>query len=111
MEKKKTKLKISGSSTKTISNIELAKSKGKNSVIIEKKLGRFGNKPRFPRTGKQETSFKSKPFTTSKEPVFSKPSPAPSNNFEKRKLAEQRATRRLKGELPKRENWVQKSVS
>jgi len=54
MEKKKTKLTISGSSTKTISNIELAKSKGKNSVIIEKKLGRFGNKPRFPKNNKQE---------------------------------------------------------
>ena len=102
MERKKTKLTISGSSKKTISNIELAKSKGKNSVIIEKKLGRFGNKPRFPRTSKQETSFKSKPFITSKEPVFSKPSPTPSNNFEKRKLAEQRATRRLKGELPQK---------
>ena len=102
MEKKKTKLTISGSSRKTISNIELAKSKGKNSVIIEKKLSRFGNKPRFPRTNKQETSFKSKTFITSKEPVFSKPSPTPSNHFEKRKLAEQRATRRLKGELPQK---------
>ena len=102
MEKKKTKLTISGSSTKTISNIELAKSKGKNSVIIEKKLGRFGNKPRFPKNNKQETSFKSKSFITSKEKVFSKPSPTPSNHFEKRKLAEQRATRRLKGELPQK---------
>ena len=102
MEKKKTKLTISGSPTKTISNIELAKSKGKNSVIIEKKLGRFGNKPRFPKNNKQETSFKSKSFITSKEKVFSKPSPTPSNHFEKRKLAEQRATRRLKGELPQK---------
>ena len=102
MEKKKTKLTISGSSTKTISNIELAKSKGKNSVIIEKKLGRFGNKPRFPKNNKQETSFKSKSFTTSKATVFSKPSPTPSSHFEKRKLAEQRATRRLKGELPQK---------
>ena len=102
MERKKTKLTISGSSRKTISNIELAKSKGKNSVIIEKKLGRFGNKPRFPKNNKQETSFKSKSFTTSKATVFSKPSPTPSNHFEKRKLAEQRATRRLKGELPQK---------
>ena len=102
MEKKKTKLTISGSSRKTISNIELAKSKGKNSVIIEKKLGRFGNKPRFPKNNKQETSFKSKSFITSKATVFSKPSPTPSNHFEKRKLAEQRATRRLKGELPQK---------
>ena len=102
MERKKTKLTISGSSKKTISNIELAKSKGKNSVIIEKKLGRFGNKPRFPKNNKQETSFKSKSFITSKATVFSKPSPTPSNHFEKRKLAEQRATRRLKGELPQK---------
>ena len=102
MERKKTKLTISGSSRKTISNIELAKSKGKNSVIIEKKLGRFGNKPRFPKNNKQETSFKSKSFITSKATVFSKPSPTPSNHFEKRKLAEQRATRRLKGELPQK---------
>ena len=35
--KKKLKLSISGSSKKTINNIELAKSHGKNSVIIEKK--------------------------------------------------------------------------
>ena len=102
MERKKTKLTISGSSEKTISNIKLAKSKGKNSVIIEKKLGRFGNRPHFLKTDKQETSFKSKPFITSKEPIVSKSSPTPSNQFEKRKLAEQRATRRLKGELPQK---------
>ena len=38
MEKKKLKLTISGSSKKTINNIELAKSQGKNSVVIEKKI-------------------------------------------------------------------------
>ena len=37
MEKKKLKLKISEGSKKTINNIELAKSKANNSVIIEKK--------------------------------------------------------------------------
>ena len=36
MEKKKLKLTISGNSKKTIDNIELAKSKGKNSVVIGK---------------------------------------------------------------------------
>jgi len=46
MEKKKLKLTISGSSKKTINNIELAKSQGKNSVIIEKKP-KFGNKNSF----------------------------------------------------------------
>ena len=34
MEKKKLKLSITGKSKKTIDNIELARSKGKNSVII-----------------------------------------------------------------------------
>ena len=38
MEKKKLKLTISGSSKKTINNIELAKSQRKNSVVIEKKI-------------------------------------------------------------------------
>ena len=38
MEKKKLKLSITGKSKKTIDNIELARSKGKNSVIIEKKI-------------------------------------------------------------------------
>ena len=37
MEKKKIKLTISGSSKKTINNIKIAKSQGKNSVLIEKK--------------------------------------------------------------------------
>ena len=47
MEKKKLKLTISGSSKKTINNIELAKSHGKNSVVIEKKNTRFGAKSSF----------------------------------------------------------------
>ena len=37
MEKKKLKLSISGSSQKTFSSIEQAKSKSKNTVVIEKK--------------------------------------------------------------------------
>ena len=47
MEKKKLKLTISGSSKKTINNIEIAKSQGKNSVIIEKKTSKFDSKPSF----------------------------------------------------------------
>jgi len=96
MEKKKLKLTISGSSKKTINNIEIAKSQGKNSVIIEKKTDRFGSKSSFSKNNNQRTSFKSRSGFVSKTPVFSKPSL--SNDFEKRKLAEQRATKRLKGE-------------
>ena len=97
MEKKKLKLSITGKSKKTIDNIELAKSHGKNSVIIEKKNTKFGSKPSFNKTNFNRTSFnKSKPNVSFKESTFTKPSFT--NDFEKRKLAEQRATKRLKGE-------------
>ena len=97
MEKKKLKLTISGSSKKTINNIELAKSHGKNSVVIEKKNTRFGSKSTFSKNIHQRNTF-NKPKTNfvPKDPTISKPSST--NDFEKRKLAEQRATKRLKGE-------------
>jgi len=97
MEKKKLKLTISGSSKKTINNIELAKSHGKNSVVIEKKNTRFGSKSSFSKSSHQRNTFnKPKPNFVPRDPVISKPSST--NDFEKRKLAEQRATKRLKGE-------------
>ncbi len=96
MEKKKLKLTISGSSKKTIDNIELAKSQGKNSVVIGKK-NRFGLKGSFSKTGSQKSTYnKPKANFVPRETTFAKPFAA--NDFEKRKLAEQRATKRLKGE-------------
>ena len=99
MEKKKTKLTISGSSKKTISNIERARTQGKNSVIIEKKSLGFGNKSNIIKRNNKNDSFKVKFSRPNKGSVFSKP-PASSlpSDFEKRKLAEQRAKKRLKGE-------------
>ena len=47
MEKKKLKLSVSGSSKKTLSNIEQAKSKSKNTVVIEKKSSKFAGKSQF----------------------------------------------------------------
>ena len=44
MDKKKIKLKLSGNIKKSISNIERAKTQGKNSVVIEKKINKFPNK-------------------------------------------------------------------
>ena len=41
---KKTKLTISGSAKKSIRNIEIAKSQGKNSRVIEKQGGKFANR-------------------------------------------------------------------
>jgi len=99
MEKKKTKLTISGSSKKTMSNIEIAKTHGKNSVLIQKKTNRYVNKSNFGNKN-QKPNFLSKTSTFAKKPIFSKPSINVPNDFEKRKLAEQRATKRLKGETP-----------
>ena len=96
MEKKKLKLKISEGSKKTINNIELAKSKANNSVVIEKKNIRGGTRSSFSNINNQKSQNKTKSHFTSKTSNFSKPSGI--NDYEKRKLAEQRATKRLRGE-------------
>ncbi len=102
MEKKKLKLSISGTSKKTINSIEQAKSQSKNSVVIEKKNSKFQGKSQFLKHN-NENNKPSKNFH-SKINNFSRPTNSPSSDFEKRKLAEQRATRRLKGEIPQKEN-------
>ena len=101
MEKKKTKLTISGIAKKSIKNIELAKTQSKNSVVIEKKLNKFSNKGNFSRPSsdirsKNTTKFQGN-LKSSTSPTTSKPTSI-TNDYEKRKLAEQRATRRLKGD-------------
>jgi translation initiation factor IF-2 len=100
MENKKTKLTISGIAKKSIQNIEIAKTQGKNSVVIEKQPSKFPN-----RGGSfRPTGVKSKPSssfdrgTPSIKPSFPPKASPIANDFEKRKLAEQRATKRLKGE-------------
>tara|TARA_B100000315_G_scaffold230680_1_gene241331 strand:- start:18 stop:2246 length:2229 start_codon:yes stop_codon:yes gene_type:complete len=103
MKDKKTKLTLSGIAKKSIQNIELAKTQSKNSVVIEKKTIRFANKsPLNTSTSNkrfnQNTKFKEKTFFSTK-PVFYKSTNPMISDFEKRKLAEQRATKRLKGEL------------
>ncbi|MDC2976454.1 translation initiation factor IF-2 [Candidatus Pelagibacter sp.] len=103
MEKKKLKLSISGSSKKTINSIEQAKSQSKNTVVIEKRPTRFGGKPNFSRGAKSKESKLQSTFI-SKKTNFSKPSSPITSDFEKRKLAEQRATRRLKGENSQKDN-------
>ncbi len=96
---KKTKLTISGSPKKSIKNIEIAKTQGKNSVVIEKQTGKFSGR------GGSFRSNTSKPGSASTfnrgaplKPSFSPKSPPITNDFERRKLAEQRATKRLKGD-------------
>ncbi|MDC0235991.1 translation initiation factor IF-2 [Candidatus Pelagibacter sp.] len=96
---KKTKLTISGIAKKSIKNIEIAKTQGKNSVVIEKQSNKF------PSRGGSVKPAGFKPKTTSTfnrgapiKPSFPSKSPPITNDFERRKLAEQRATKRLKGE-------------
>ena len=108
MEKKKLKLSISGASKKTINSIEQAKSQSKNTVVIEKRSPRFGGKSNYSR-GVKSTESKIKGTFIPKKTNFSKPPTPITSDFEKRKLAEQRATRRLKGENSQKENKSAKS--
>ena len=103
MKDKKTKLTLSGIAKKSIQNIEIAKTQSKNSVVIEKKTTRFANKSSLNTSTSnkrfnQNTKFKEKSSFSTK-PVFYKSINPITSDFEKRKLAEQRATKRLKGEL------------
>ena len=96
---KKTKLTISGSAKKSIKNIEIAKTQSKNAVVIEKQTGKFPNRGGSfrPNPGKPKpTSSFSR--GTGIKPSFATKSAPITNDFERRKLAEQRATKRLKGD-------------
>ncbi len=98
---KKTKLTISGGAKKSIRNIEIAKTHGTNSRVIEKKTNKFSNKGAF----QKQSNFKQKGNALSRNTLqknFTKQN-IKINDFEKRKLAEQRATKRLKGEIENKE--------
>ena len=96
---KKTKLTISGSAKKSIKNIEIAKTQSKNAVVIEKQTGKFPNRGGSfrPNLGKPKPTSSFNRGTGIK-PSFAPKSPPITNDFERRKLAEQRATKRLKGD-------------
>ena len=97
MEKKKLKLSVIGTSKKTINSIEQAKSQSKNSVIIEKKSGRISRKQNFQKSAKQNFNFKTNPRNIeNKVPTLNKNFFG--TDYEKRKLAEQRATKKFKNE-------------
>ena len=99
MENKKTKLTLSGTTKKSIENIELAKTQSKNSVVIEKKSSKFAPRGNFSRpiSARSKSAVPTGSFTP-RSNLSPKPSSLITNDYEKRKLAEQRATRRLKGD-------------
>ena len=97
MDNKKTKLTISGNPKKSFKNFGVSKNQGKKTVVIEKKSIRPTNKSNFSK------SFSSRSPSDFKRGVSLKPSLASkistsTSDFERRKLAEQRATKRLKGD-------------
>ncbi len=108
---KKTKLTISaGTAKKSIKNIEIAKTQGKNSVVIEKQSNKFSSRSGSSRPG----SFKPQTTSTFNRGAPSKPSFAPkstsiTSDFERRKLAEQRATKRLRGDGDNKDKKTLKS--
>ena len=80
---KKLKLSVSGKTKKPLKNIDVNKFSGKRSVVIEKSNNKLV---------KRGSSF------VPKKPLFESKFKSNASDFEKRKLAEQRATKRLKDE-------------
>ena len=80
---KKIKLSLSGKAKKPLKNVDVNKFSGKRSVVIEKSNSKLV---------KRGSSF------VPKKPLFDTKFKTNTSDFEKRKLAEQRATKRLKDE-------------
>ncbi len=97
MENKKTKLTISGNPKKSFKDFNHQKNQNKKTVVIDRDRAKSPNK-----------NFKSKTFTskptsnlrrsTNLKPNFSSNISQTTGDFERRKLAEQRARKRLKGD-------------
>ncbi len=103
MENKKTKLTISGSPKKNFKNFDTSKNPGKKTVFIDNQRSKSSNKPSFTK------STNSKPFSqnfkrgSNFKPNFNQKITSSTSDFERRKLAEQRATKRLKGDSENKE--------
>ena len=101
---KKTKLTISGNPKKSFKNFGKDKSLDKKSVIIDSQ----SKKPLVKGNSVKQTGFKSSAFNqkknfSSKHNLMQKNQGSFSSDFEKRKLAEQRATKRLRGDSDNKE--------
>jgi len=96
MENKKTKLTISGSPKKTFKSFESSKNKEKKTVFIDKKSNRPSTKGSFNKQSGFKTTSNNYKKNTASKPNFGFKSQSTTNDFERRKLAEQRATKRLK---------------
>ena len=97
MEKKKTKLTISGKPKKSFSSFNNPKTQGKKTVVINKQSQKSFGKGINQKTISLNQSSSFKKGNSIKNDFIPKTQPITSD-FERRKLAEQRATKRLKGE-------------
>ena len=100
MENKKTKLTISGNPKKSFKKFDSSKTKGNKTVVIEKRSKVSGK-------GFFNKNFDNKKLSSNFKrpgginPSFGNKSHSVYSDFEKRKLAEQRATKRLKSDEDK----------
>ncbi len=100
MENKKTKLTISGNNKKLFKNFDSSKNLGKKTVIIEKQVGKTLNKNNFKKPSGNKSFLSNKRGTSFKSNFTSKSfSTSTASDFERRKLAEQRVRKRLKGDI------------
>ncbi len=98
MENKKTKLTISGNPKNKIRSFQNNKSKNQKTVFIDKHPDRSIKKASFSKSfGSKSNSSNFKKNNTFNNKFSSKVPPI-QTDFERRKLAEQRATKRLKGD-------------
>ena len=100
MDKKKLKLSISGNAKKTITSIENAKNSSRNTVVINKNKT-FQKKKFYKSTSTLDNPKRTNPNLGIKKPTNNFFQKKDISDFEKRKLAEHRATKRLKGEISK----------
>ena len=105
MENKKTKLTISGNPKKSFKNFDTKSPKGKKTVFIDRQSTKNSNKNSFnkPPGFKSPSNFKR--GLPQKPKFVPKTSPAISD-FERRKLAEQRATKRLKSDTENKDRKI-----
>ena len=99
MENKKTKLTISGGPKKSLKNIDSINNQGKKTVIINRQSSKFLGKGKFSKgSGYKSSSTNYKKVDNFKTNLKLNNPNLGISDFEKRKLAEQRATKRFKGE-------------
>ena len=97
---KKTKLTISGNTKKSFKKFDTTSVQGKKTVVIDKNNSRSSGRGNF----NKQSTFKSSSSSNFKRGApfksnFSSKTSTTTSDFERRKLAEQRATKRLKSEI------------